>query len=73
MPPPTMPVVTISPDAGWVMCIGPPLPLQVPVGPAEELGPQLPQRHALGEVVVQAAVGGDDVVVGAKVRRRSRR
>ena len=31
MPPPTMPVVTISPDAGWVMCIGPPLPLQVPV------------------------------------------
>ena len=28
---PTMPVVTITPVAGWVMCIGPPLPLQVPV------------------------------------------
>jgi hypothetical protein len=28
---PTMPVVTITPEAGCVMCIGPPLPLQVPV------------------------------------------
>ena len=28
---PTMPVVTITPELGWVMCIGPPLPLQVPV------------------------------------------
>ena len=28
---PTMPVVTITPDSGCVMCIGPPLPLQVPV------------------------------------------
>jgi hypothetical protein len=26
-----MPVVTITPLSGCVMCIGPPLPLQVPV------------------------------------------
>ena len=30
MPAPTMPVVTISPEAGSDKCIGPPLPLQVP-------------------------------------------
>ena len=27
---PTIPVVTITPLAGWVMCIGPPLPFEVP-------------------------------------------
>lgn len=30
-PAPTMPVVTISPDRGSERCIGPPLPLDVPV------------------------------------------
>ncbi|MNN77626.1 hypothetical protein D3C81_1941100 [compost metagenome] len=30
-PEPTTPVVTGRPEARWVMCIGPPLPLQVPV------------------------------------------
>jgi enoyl-CoA hydratase len=28
---PTMPVVIITPDAAWLMCMGPPLPLHVPV------------------------------------------
>src|SRR3546814_8550339 len=31
MPLPTMPVVTTTPLSGWVMCIGPPLPLHDPV------------------------------------------
>ncbi len=30
-PPPTTPVVTMSPDWGSDTCIGPPLPLEVPV------------------------------------------
>jgi hypothetical protein len=30
-PPPTMPVVTISPARGSDRCIGPPLPLEVPL------------------------------------------
>ncbi len=30
-PPPTTPVVTISPECGSERCIGPPLPLEVPV------------------------------------------
>ena len=62
-----MPVVTMTPEAGWVMCIGPPLPLQVPVTLAGDLGPEHAQRHALGQHVVDAAIDGADLVVIVEV------
>ncbi|MCY1430074.1 hypothetical protein D9M71_460120 [compost metagenome] len=40
---------------------------------AHELGYEGTQRDALGELVVDAAVGGDHVVVGAQVDRHRRR
>ncbi|CAB4790622.1 unannotated protein [freshwater metagenome] len=39
---------------------------------AEELGPQLAQRHPLGEMIVQAAIDRDDVITLAKVHTPTR-
>ena len=48
--------------SGWVTCIGPPLPLQVPVALPAISAHSSFERHALGEHVVDAAVDRADVV-----------
>ncbi|MNQ93744.1 hypothetical protein D3C85_1092260 [compost metagenome] len=40
---------------------------------AHELGDEGPQWNALGQLVVDTAVGGDDVVIGPQVDRDRRR
>ncbi len=60
-----MPVVPINPTSGEKRCIG----RRVRAKPgrlAEELGDNLPRRHALGERVAMPPVGAEDDIVRAR-------
>ena len=61
-----MPVDSITPDSGRAMCMVPPLPRLAADAAAQDLAEDLDERHALADEVVQAAVGGDQLVVGAQ-------
>src|SRR5690606_10515938 len=47
----------------------PALPAAGPGGLAEEFRPQFAQRYTFGDLVVQTAVDGDDIVVGTQMSR----
>ena len=54
----------MRPASGQTTCMGPPLPLPGALGPAEHLGQERPQGDTFGDLVVEAPVGGDQIVVG---------
>ena len=63
-PEPTTPVVSMSPTSGHDDVHGAALALARSLGLAQHLGQQGPQGDALGDLVVESPVGGDEIVVG---------
>jgi hypothetical protein len=50
-------------DVGPDHVHGPALAFSRPLGPSQHFGQQGPQRYPFGDLVMKAAVGGDEIVV----------
>ena len=72
MPDPTIPVDSTRPDGRMGDVHGPALAPVDPGRAGEDLGDQRSERHALGHLVVESPVGGDQLVVGPQDRAERR-